>query len=382
MKKYLYATTAIVGVGLAATSAQAEEGVKIGLSGFMNTYYGISSRDGGDDSGNTADLDQSHFQDATINFIGSTTLDNGIEVGVRFELESFGHPQDEQFMWFKGSFGEINLGGTNSAGYRMAFAASGNLYTAGVPINTGWVNTFIPAPTNQTTSFRRPSLSTFIDTHNDHNTVSYFSPRISGFQFGASWTPEAVNKNPAAGPNSTANGQFGPVNEDLDYNNALSVGVNYVQSFNGFDVALAGAYNRASAPDNAIVADTTEDDDLQQYMAGINLGYAGFVIGANYAGQDSEDSPGEVANDGDAYSFGVGYTTGPWSLAVNSFFSEVEGSAANNGEDEQTSVVGGIDYALGPGITVSGSILYTDWEEEGGDDLDAVAGIFGTTVTF
>lgn len=377
MKKYLYATTAIVGVGLAATSAQAEEGIKIGLSGHMNTYYGISSRDGSDDAPGAADQDQSHFQDATINFIGSTTLDNGIEVGVRFELESFGHPQDEQFMWFKGSFGEINLGGTNSAGYRMAFASSGHLYTAGIPINTGWVNTFIPSPTGQTTSFRKPSLSTFLDTHNDHNTVSYFSPRISGFQFGASWTPEAGTN---TGGESTAAGQFGPVNEQTQYNNALSVGANFVQSFSGFDVALNAGYNMANAPDNPVTPGN--DDDLQQYMAGAQVGYMGFVVGANYANQDSEDASGYEANDGDAWSVGAGYTTGPWSLAVNAFFSEVEGSTANNAEDKQTSVRGGIDYALGPGITVSGSLLYTDWEEEGGADLDAVAGILGTTVTF
>lgn len=382
MKKYLYATTAIVGASLAATSAHAqEEGVKVGLSGFMNTYYGVSTRDAGDDDSNVgnfnADQNQSHFQDASIYFRGSTTLDNGIEVGVNFELESFGHPGDEQFMYFQGSFGKITLGGHNSAAYLQSFNASGNLYTAGIPINTGWVNTFIPSPGGQTTNFRQPSLSTFLDTHNDHNTVSYESPRFGGFQFALSWTPEAATN---GGVMSTGAGQFGPVVETTQYNNSVGIGGSYVQSFNGFDVALAGGYQNAQSPDSAPAG---ADDNLQQYMGGINLGYAGFVVGANYANQDSENSVGFQNEDGQSYSFGAGYTTGPWSVALNSIFSEVEGNTAVSGDDEMMSIVGGLDYALGPGITVSGSVLYTEWEEDQFDsDVDAVAGILGTTVTF
>jgi len=383
MKRVLYATTAIVGASLVATSAQAAEGIKIGLSGFMNTYYGISSRDADDDSGSaTSDSDRnvSHFQDATINFIGSTTLDNGIEVGARFELESFGHPADEQFMWFSGEFGEITLGGHNSAAYRLSFDAGPPSFSSGIPINTGWINTFIPAPSGYFTQFRSPSLSTSIDTHNDANTVGYITPRVAGFKFGASWTPET---------GGTGAGQFGPVDEGIQFNNAVSVGASFVQDFQGLGFSVAAGYNRAFEPEsgnpaisNGLGAQAGGLNDREQFMAGIGLSYAGFSVGFDWANEEHDVAPGFQSAEGNAYSAGVAYSTGPWTASVDWLGSRIEGDPTVSADDEVDAIKGGLDYALGPGITLSGSLVYADWEEENGDDLDAVAGVLGTTVTF
>ncbi len=383
MRKPLLATTAIAGLSLVATGAQAAEGIKIGLSGFMNTYYGISDRDADDDSGSaTSDSDRnvSHFQDATINFIGSTTLDNGIEVGVRFELESFGHPQDEQFMWFSGEFGEITLGGHNSAAYRLSFDAGPPNFASGIPINTGWINTFIPAPDGFVTQFRSPSLSTSIDTHNDANTVGYITPRIAGFKFGASWTPET---------GGTPAGQFGPVDEGTSFNNAISVGASYVQDFQGIGFSIAGGYNRAFEPEggvpaasNGLGAQAGGINDREQIMAGIGLSYAGFSVGFDWANEEQDVAPGFQSTEGNAYSAGLAYSTGPWTASVDWLGTEVEGDPTVSAEDEMDAIKGGLDYALGPGITLSGSVIYADYEEENGDDLDAIGGVLGTTVTF
>jgi hypothetical protein len=382
---YLFATTTLAGFTLMAAHAEAEEGVQLGLSGFMNTYYGISSRDSTGEE--ESDKNQSHFQDATINFIGSTTLDNGIEVGVRFELESFGHPEDEQFMWFTGRFGEINLGGVNSAAYRMAFDAGPPAFASGIPINTGWVNTFIPAPEGWFTQFRTPALSTFIDTHNDANTVSYFSPRYAGFAFGLSWTPET---------GGTGEGQFGPVSEETQFNNALSAGVTYQQSFAGIDVGVHGGYNIAFDPSqpaiaNGLGAQEGGIDDREQIMAGLSLSYAGFTFGGNWAHEDHDvaiqDSDGDGLNDfqtadGNSYAIGASYALGPWTFSVDSLISKIEGDPTLPGDDELLTIKGGVNYALGPGIQLSATLLYADWEEEGGVEEDAIGGILGTTVTF
>jgi len=386
MKKALYTTTAIIGANLIALgSAQAAEGVKIGLSGFMNTYYGVSSRDADEDSGSaTADSDRnvSHFQDATVNFIGSTTLDNGIEVGVRFELESFGHPQDEQFMWFAGEFGELSLGLHDSAAYRLSFDAGPPSFTSGIPINSGWINTFIPAPAGFNTAFYSPALSTSLETHNDGNTIGYITPRIAGFKFGVSWTPEPANP---------INGQFGPVDQALQMNNAISAGASYVQDFDGVGLSLMAGFDRAfdnegpaPAAANGFGAPGGAVADREQYMAGIGLSYKGVSLGFDWAHENHNVAPGSgfQSSDGSAYSAGIAYTTGPWTASADWISTEVEGSPGVPGDDELTAAKVGLDYALGPGITLSGTLAYADWEEEAGDDLDAVAGILGTTLVF
>jgi len=381
MKRVLTATTALVGMGFAASAAQAEEPISLGLSGFMNAYYSTGGQD--DDLGSDDDV-RGHFQDATINFIGSTVLDNGLEVGVRFELESFGHPEDEQFIYFKGNFGTLTAGAHNSAAYNMGWLASGHHYTAGAPINTGWINYLIAAgfaTGGNSFDFREPGVSTFLDTHNDSNTVSYETPRFAGFKFGASWTPE---------PNVSVSGggQFGPADTDEGFHDAFSFAANFTRSFEGVTVNAAGGINVApndtSGPDNG--------EDVKQYTGGLNIAFGGFNIGGNIGVQDSDgandgtNSTGNFATtDGEAYSAGIGYTTGPWSFAGEWMKTEVEGDvtgAGSDGEDELTALKGAVEYALGPGIAVNATIGYAEWEDEAGGEIQGTSGIIGTTVTF
>ena len=103
-----------------------------------------------------------------------------------------------------------------------------------MPINTGWVSTFVPPDgTAFVGMFRTPVLSTFVDIGNDENRITYFTPRFSGFQVGVSYSPAVV---------FSANGKDFPVQADKDteFNNGVSVGANFVESFNGAVGGSAG----------------------------------------------------------------------------------------------------------------------------------------------
>ena len=62
--------------------------------------------------------------------------------------------------------------------------------------------------------------------------------------------------------------------------------------------------------------------------------------------------------------------------------------APGGGDDETDSIVGGVSYALGPGITASGSILYGKFENESdgtvnsGSEGKSTMGIVGIAVKF
>ena len=45
MKKVLYGSTALVAAGALASPAAAEEGVKLGLGGYYNTYFWVGDYD-------------------------------------------------------------------------------------------------------------------------------------------------------------------------------------------------------------------------------------------------------------------------------------------------------------------------------------------------
>ncbi len=365
MKKSLYGTTALVAAGvLAASPAFAEnEPVSLGLGGYYNSYFGFGDVDNssGRDWGSTG-----VYADGEVHFKGSTTLDNGITFGVQIELEAFqsGDQIDENYAFISGSFGRVVIGGENTAGYMMQYAAP----NVGAPINSGWQTVFTPPALDQTTGFRTPGLSTYVDLANDDHAITYYSPRFSGFQIAGSYVPAAT---------VNGEGKNSPVYADrnTEMHDLFSVGANFVESFNGFDVAIAGGYRIAQAPDGSGL------EDPNQISAGINLGYAGFTVGGSWAREDSDRT-----TDGNAFDAGVSYSTGPWSVGVNAIKTDVEGdtnplTSANTRNDEMFTVKGAVAYSVGPGITASGSVMYTEWDGAS-EDVEGIVGIVGMKISY
>jgi predicted porin len=248
--------------------------------------------------------------------------------------------------------------------------------TVGVPINSGWVTPFVPPQANHAAAFRHPGLSTYVDFGNDENIVSYFTPRLAGFQVGASYVPTLTGTGTGANfPTNPSPGAEG--------NHGVAVGVNFVRSFDGVDVAVAGGYRSILDENPTVFGDAPE-----QLSAGVNLGYAGFTVGGSWAYEDSELPNGAPApTDGQSFDLGASYSTGPWSVGLTWLYTESEGGnplsgTGNTGEDELNAIEGGVEYALGPGITTSFSVLYANFEEEGGGENDGTLAIAGLALAF
>ena len=367
MKKVLLGSTTLAAIGaVVAAPAAAEEGVKLGLGGYFNTFFWAGSND--EDDADPRDLGATGlFIDGEVHFKGDTTLDNGVTFGVQIEMEAFqsGDQIDENYAFIEGSFGRVIIGGHNSAAFTMQYAAP----FVGALVNSGWITSFIPPPQTTggslavTTGFRTPALSTYLDLSDDDHGLTYFSPRFSGFQVGASYIPAATEN---------GEGKNSPVQADknTELHDLLSIGANYVESFGGFDLAVAAGYNFASD-------DTGGMDDPEQYSAGINIGFSGFTIGGSVGIEESDR-----ATDGTAFDIGASYATGPWTIAITYFHSEVEGANNGGGEDELDAYQGGISYAIGPGITASANVLYAEWDGEAGADADGLGGILGLNIGF
>ena len=116
MKKILFASSAIVAVAFAG-QASASEPIKLSVGGFMEQWVGFADQDL-DAAGGRVNAFQS---DTEVYFTGSTTLDNGIEIGARIELEgeSSTDQVDEQFLFVNGGFGRIEMGKNDSAADAM-----------------------------------------------------------------------------------------------------------------------------------------------------------------------------------------------------------------------------------------------------------------------
>ena len=377
MKKLLYGSTALLTAGafLSGPALAAEEGIKLTLGGYMNNFFTFGDVD------NNAGVDRNAtgmFNDGEVHFKGETTLDNGITFGAQTQLEMFGDSArggtgdviDESYAYIRGSFGNIRAGSENSAAYLMHYAAP----YVGAPVNSGWVSTFIPDDGGAQTGgggFRTPRLSTFLDWNNDENVITYFTPRFSGFQLGATYAPTV---------SGSGDGANFPVEADKDteFHNGFAVGVNFVESFSGVDVAVAGGYRFAEAPNTPGLGGNLagKGDDLEQFSTGVNLGWGGFTLGGSYAKEKSGRG-----TDGDAWDVGVSYGTGPWAVGLTYFQSEVTGSGT--GDDELQNANIGVSYAVGPGITAAAGAMWNDSESSNsGGESDGVVGYVGLSYSF
>ena len=372
MKRRCLGTTALVAVG-ALCGDPAAARIELGLSGYMNSYFSVASIDVG--ANDPRDFNPTGiFSDGEIHFTGEYTADNGIAFGAVIELEmfgevnSFGQEIDQKYAYLEATFGRFVGGLVNSAPYAMAYFAP----YAGFPINSGWVTVFIPPNPDSQVDFEHVSVSTFIDIQGDSNTISYYTPRLWGFQLGLTYMPS---------PAGSGDGKNFPVEADTEteYSNGVAVGMNYVEDFNGFEVALSGGWYYAT------VDETHEAEGAANYqaiMVGANLSYAGFTIGGSYANEFHGIVEEGSTTEGQSFDVGATYGYGPWTFGITYFHSSTEDQIDDPGKDTMQAVQGGFYYALGPGITLGGGVLWGQWHAESGFTNAGVAGTLGLIFEF
>jgi predicted porin len=353
MKKILLGSTAIVAAGMIASvpSADAASKMKLGLGGYMEQWIGFTSGDDGvgqDYSGINI------VSDPEIFFKGKTKLDNGIEVGVNVQLEATqnGDQIDEQYMFINGGFGQIIIGDENSAQYKMHYAPS----DFGIGMNSG-DNTVWNKPVedaegdsiSMTGHYRSPFGATAVepDAVNDSAKISYFTPRVSGFQLGLSYAPDAAQDGNAL-PNRDA------VNSDY-----IMVGANFKQKMGGMSVGISGGYGT--------VTDAAEGGtEPEATNFGIKLGMGGVSAGVSYANFSDSGN-----NDQEGINAGVAYSSGPMGVSLAYYHGEKDGNngsaATLDGQAERDVIHLSAKYAMGPGVTFAGTLGHAVYSSDDAD---------------
>jgi hypothetical protein len=352
MKKTLLGTTALVAVGLVAGPALASDPLKVTVGG--NVVTGFYAIDADDVTPGTS------FQDTkvavvarNIDIIAEGTLDNGLTAGVDAKLmlgTDFGSTNTfynantsgaatfrQLFAYLEGGFGRFEIGGTDGAAYKMHYTSPWFVPGNGVDspnIYNGQLATGVRG-------------STFSLLATDANKVSYFTPRLAGFQLGASYTPEVSSNN------VTANG-LGIVAKSLPtpaVSEVFEIAANYAGSFGGVDLGLDANYVSA---DTAVVG-----ADPEEYGFGANIGFIGFTLGGAY--YHSEDTFGLGASAGagsEVYTVGLSYATGPWTVGVAYLKAEDDSDTPTNVENSMWQVGGG--YNLGSGVDIGVDYQFTN----------------------
>jgi predicted porin len=352
MKKSLLATTAIAALGAVAVATPASAKFEVSVSGYMEQWFGYS--DNKESVQPNSDMfDQLTDSEFFVNF--KQKLDNGLDIGGQIQVEGqqgSAEPIDEQFIYINGSFGRFEIGTDNGAQYRMHYGIASH----GIGIDEGDVSEWIPGAER---ALRATNLTFFLE--NDANKLTYFSPRVNGFQFGATYIPENDTANTPL-RTGAATGREADANRD----NGWQVGANYVTSVADMSIKASMGYVDMGNS-------TTAAGDQEALSAGIQLGFGGFTASVAY-GEHNNDGASEDINN---FGIGLGYKAGPAGVSVG----YIRGEDSDDNE-KQDSVEVGASYAMGPGVTAKSSVYYVRNTTNDNVVADGVAVVGGLALSF
>jgi predicted porin len=354
--------------GLLVGEASAADPVKLGIGGF---YYGAAGVVGGEEDGSHEPGDSRRpevfKQEVEVHFKGETTLDNGLTVGARIELEgqsasdnggqngnkpfdgtdSSQDQIDEVWAFVRGGFGEFRFGDDSEALGQLCYLVptASVMFGADSPFfnfsNAGDGNGY--SSTN----------GTCYGIDDKSTKAMYFTPRFWGFQFAATYTPD----NTEDSRNNEAGGAGGRPSNDAGQNSRVwSLAGNFVQDFNGFGVVVGGGYSSSDRERSA------GSDDRQEVNAYANVSFAGFTIGGAYARRFNLSS--SVDNiDAQVYGAGVTYNIDAWTVGFGWTHGDYDISSDDDTDRYDVFSLTG-SYALGPGISIDAVAEYYDQNDD------------------
>jgi predicted porin len=189
--------------------------------------------------------------------------------------------------------------------------------------------------------------------------VNYFTPRIAGFQVGASITPDTGAKGATFSPDN-----------DSDYENTFSIAANYVGEYDDLTVTVAVGYENGEG---------NNVGDAETFTVGANVEFGSFAVGAAYGtlGDTGITSANQALGQdaGEFWDVAAKYSMGPWAVSVGYYESEI-GNVAGVGDTKHTVLSFDGEYEVAPGWTLAGSLNFADAENRNrtaGDDNDGTA---------
>jgi outer membrane protein OmpU len=361
MKKQLLTTTALVAAGvLTITGSALAQKPSLSLGGSTEQIFGVGQNDDAFDAASGSRIGFDQHSDTEVHFNGAVTLDNGIKIRTRVELEgnstvaggssngvngaaAGGNSDDidENWMRISGSFGEVRLGSGDAAAQAMTTGYLGT-WAAGVGQNFAfdtpdWVSN--PGTVSVSTVGR-------VDASSDGEHVSYFTPRFAGFQAGISYIPstrEDVNNQREL----TAGAD----------NDGWSLGLNFDRKFGGIGVGIAAGYATANES-------TANLDDPEIWGLAGRVDFAGFRVAMSWVeSEDQGTALNTTANGQETFEAGVRYIFGP--NAVSAQYQKAEANsllAARNGDEAETFWLA-YRRTLGPGVFWKVSAIFADFED-------------------
>ena len=336
--KTLAVTTALSAVALlSAQAAVAAEKPKLKFGGYQEVYFGAGDVTAGTANSGTPTYKGSKFEDGQfgivtygeLKFSATGKTDSGMKWGAVYELalddaQSNGKAgADEAGIYMSGSWGKLEIGNNDGAADKMQIDGGLELNTIGSNVIGAFFKT-------RGSNSLRGEDGINVGENSDETKLTYYTPRVSGFQAGVSY-----------GPNAGAKG----TNADIDGNGKGQ----------GFWEAGVTYKGKTASMKYEVAAVATHIYDGDDDFGGDGWGIGGTIESGAFSASAgySENSDWRKNNsDQTAWSVGAGYNGGAWTAALVYVDSELDVDNSTN-EDEFNSLSLQLGYNLGGGLTTA-----------------------------
>jgi hypothetical protein len=352
--RLLLGSTALVSAGVLLTGATpARADIEVVLSGY--TEFGAIGATDETLNSSGGDRGYTFFMDNEIRVQANGTTERGLKYGsyIAMEIGSGSSPGtqgapgnsiglqtgpdqagevyvDEANLFFADGFGRVELGRQDGAEDVMfvggADAQSG---TGGIDGDTANLASVIG-----------------VQTSGDTTKATYFTPRLVGFQLGASY--------------STDSNDAGGLDNIGGFAQLVGVGANWSHAFGGVALTVAAVGSFGSADnENTQQGGGLSGDDIKDYSIGALVAVGGLSFGID-AGQRTDFNETDFANLGLKFKFGAA------SASVGYTYADV-----NNLNDTQHVFAVSGDMGLMPGVVLKGDVTYNSEDPGAGDSNGA-----------
>ena len=430
MKGYLLAGCAAASFvafcgSAAADTAPGKFDIKIGGDASFSAGYVSQNYDS--TQGNTAKGDfTNRFR---LQVTPQATADNGMQYGAQFRLRAWRSDgmvdMDQAYIFVDGKFGRVEAGVNAGLNSQYGVTAPSGFGTGGV------VGDWTDGPTTKDaggltwlTEQNTYLAGTFggefnsVTNINPSTKIQYFTPRFfpqaednTGLMGMVGYTPQNVSVNTGVSRSGRASQSFGVLNggaaqaggslanpgdsfcqyayfsstsaQGCAWKDVVETGLRYDGSFNGVTVSGSFGYLHGSAgssTDNSAGVWNAQTNpwyntgfyNLSAYQVGLQLGYAGFLVGGSYqnagksgynrnssiyhqnaAGTASALTPVQNTTDQAAFTAGISYETGPVVVGFNYAHGQDAGDLTLPGKRTADLYSVGATYTLAPGLTTS-----------------------------
>lgn len=279
-----------------------------------------------------------------VSLFGAAIADNGLSYG--FEYKFFdGTGAAGARVFLSNRFGRLDMGATETATSALDITGDNAMAGRGTWARGGFKNVNLG---------RVEGLDVVSVAGSDAGTIRYTTPNYGGLTLAVSFTNETDG--------DMIDGSGPTTSEDV-----VSIATRYISSYGNYTTVLYGGYEKSNNGEKLSARGNQEIISAGALVSGMGTRFA---LGW---GRTQNDLAADAAVKDEVrewYDIGLGFSRGPWGIAVGGAHVVDEAVLATRAIDtEVTAFSVGAEYRLAPGLTLAAGVTHV--EIDNGDYSDA-----------